>query len=244
MNNLSIKLILIGSLSFLFSCAPSGSQERGLIFDVSSELHVDNKIIGSLSEVLVLPVFVRESNAKSRNLSLNTLGIPDPQLTEQLIRALDIYTDLTISNSYLIGAKSDQNHISGVEIPQDGISPERLFKLAKEVQKASGAPNVLFALLDRSDNRTGSSMGSERSSMIQYRISVYNAASSSVIWSSAYKSKEGTLSDNLLSAKTRVGGGLKFHTVSDLINAAFRGTSFRLDEAIKQGQSRRPSINP
>lgn len=243
MNNLSIKLILIGSLSFLSACSPSGSQERGLISDVSSELHGDQKILGSLSEVLVLPVFVRKSNEQGSNMALNTLGIPDHQLTERLIRALDIYTDLSIANTY-INPKSNQSYISGVEIPQDGISPERLFKLAKEVQKASGTPNVLFALLDRSDNRTGSSMGSERSSMIQYRISLYNAASSSIVWSSAYRSKEGTLSDNLFSAKTRVGGGLKFNSVSELITAAFRGTSVRLDEEIKKGRSRKPSINP
>jgi hypothetical protein len=62
---------------------------------------------------------------------------------------------------------------------------------------------------------------------------IYDGREQAVIWSSAYKSSNNSLSDNLFSFKNRAEEGFKFKTNQDLIAAAFRGSARALNNEFR-----------
>lgn len=201
--------------------------------DVSSEKFKSFPDTHEINEVLVLPVFKRVSRAPGVTISANELGVPDLEFTNSLIRAMEIYTSLSILNPDNYG--SDGNYdLFGVQIPRVGVSQESLFRIAEKIQVNSNAKSVLFAQVDLSDQRTGGKIGSERSSNIKYRIWLFDGSQGRIIWSSAYKSKEQSLTDNLFNFGVKARKGFSFKSYHDLLTSAFRGSATELETALKK----------
>jgi hypothetical protein len=212
--------------------ACSYRNNREISADVSSEKFKSFPDTHDINEVLVLPVFKRVSRAPGVSISANELGVPDLEFTNSLIRALEIYTDLSILNPDNYGSDGVFD-LYDVEIPRIGVSQESLFRIAENVQARSNAKSVLFAQVDLSDQRTGGKVGSERSSNIKYRIWLFDGSLGRVIWSSAYQSKEQSLTDNLFSFGVKARKGFSFKSYNDLLISAFRGSATKLDAALK-----------
>jgi hypothetical protein len=218
------------------SCFSLSQSEREISVDVSSEKFKSFPVNHEINEVLVLPVFKRVSRAPGVSISANELGVPDLKFTNLLIRALEIHTTLSVINPENYG--SDGNFdLYGVEIPLIGVSQELLLRIAANVQEKSNAKSVLFTQVDLSDQRTGGKIGSERSSNIKYRIWLYDGSQRRVIWSSAYRSKEQSLTDNLFSFGVKARKGFSFQSYYDLLISAFRGSATKLEASLSDVSS-------
>jgi hypothetical protein len=228
MNKIRFSARIMCITLMLFSCSTKSDSSPLVIRNVSSEKYSSFKQVNSVNEILVLPVFKRSSipyRSKGAHLAL-----PDDDLSNLLTRILEIYSSRSIS---VLPTGSDElNDDLHVHIPSVGISQESLFKLAKKSLNKTGADSVLFSLVDMSDERTGSKIGSERSSSLRYRMWLYDGKAEAVVWSSAYKNEGGTLSDNLFSFWNRANEGFRFKSNNDLIAAAFRGSVIRLEEEL------------
>ncbi len=216
----------------LVSCSARRSEPL-IISDVSSEKHAAFNKSAGLGEVLILPVFKRVSGVPGKPSSSKQLALPDNELSELLVRAFGIYTSLYVVNSEHTDSESFTLEYD-IDIPSEGISQESLFKLAKETQDKTSYKSILFCIVDMSDERTGSRIGSERSSSLTYRIWLFDGKQQAVTWSSAYRSKDGTLSDNLFSIGSKAREGFKFKTNHDLISASFRGSAIKLEQELKK----------
>ncbi|HMO17167.1 MAG TPA: hypothetical protein PKA63_03595 [Oligoflexia bacterium] len=233
-----------GAKSLGVDNSSTGDSSLGVSSDISSDVFDGFKDEGNLNEVFVIPVLVRRGLHGSAN---NQLGVADKSLTEILIRALDIHTDLNVITDVreIIGRKNDTGKMpnsgnegtSVYEIPVSGLGQKALFGLAKRLSEETGVQSVLYAMVDQENERTGGGLGSEKSSEFRYRLWLYGSKSESVIWSSAYRSKQGTLTDNIFSARGRFTDGLAFRPFSELIEEGFRGSSRALNTLLRKKAS-------
>lgn len=209
----------------------SNSSSNAEQYDVSSEVFPSLRKVQGLNEVLVLPVLKRVSKSPGRSISGNELGVADDELSELLVRSVELHTSLQVLNSENSDLDSFVDRYK-ISLSSSGLTQESLFKIAESAMDKTGAESVLFAIVDMSDERTGGKIGSERSSELKYRMWLIESSQRSVIWSSAYRSKETTLSENLFSINKKVRNGLSFSTYSDLITVAFRGSAKRLESVL------------
>lgn len=236
-NLILLFLLLSLLLGLLQACAPAGSGDRAsrISSDISSDVYEGMSSTGRLKEVFVLPVLVRDlSNSGLASQNTAFQGIENDSFTEILLRALDIHTDLNVISDIKDLRGHEHTLKQLISIPRAGLNQKGLFSLAKQITEETGVQSVLFAMIDSSAQRTGGGLGSEKSSEFRYRIWLYGAESQSVIWSSAYKSKQGSLTDNLFSAGGRLDGGLGFRPMPELLEESFKGSARALDQVLKK----------
>jgi hypothetical protein len=151
------------------------------------------------------------------------LGIPDKCTTEMLFTAFDINTNLNLVDPISPTLKGNDYWTL---LNDNGLTKEGLFKRAGEISKSLGINNIIFCMFDSKDARTGGGYGSQRSSSLGYRIWLYDSKTDKVIWSSAYQSKEESLTSNLFEFGERLESGIGFKTSEELIRNAFRNVVF------------------
>jgi hypothetical protein len=231
---------------YLASCATSSdsksnNNEKSLkIADVSSEVskNFDPKTLTSLS---VLPVMV--SSEKE-----GTLGVPDIGLTDRLITSLQVYTQLEIETF-----KKDQKNISSNSdkankevsrlFASSGISPESLFKTAEDISESLGGSPVLYCFIINNKSMTGGGAGAEVPSDVEYRMWLYDGKLGQVVWSSAYRSKQRAVTENLFSIGDRIDSGIGFSQVNDLLSSAFRASAKKLDRLVQSRNQNTRKLN-
>ena len=194
--------------------------------DVSSEV-LEGFNVSAISSVYLMPVLAEEIGTRS-------LGVPSVQATESLMTALQVYTQLEVSGGTVKKLEKDWSGIlsqgEDTQLSQLGTSKERLFKIAQQISKDEGGIPVLFCLLQKSAERTGGEMGAEVPAQAKYRMWLYDGSVDKIVWTSAYRTKEEAVSENLFSLGTKQ--AVSFSSLRDLITAAFRGSAKSLDKLL------------
>ncbi len=227
MKNIS-KLALLAF--FMVSCSPSSNS--GLNSkpnqDVSSEV-LDGFDARNVQAIRIVPVF-------SEQLGRDALAVPDSQATDDLLTAIQVHTQLEVSGGIDRKFASNWNRLAadgeGEEISRLGTSKERLFKIAQTISKDQGGVSVLFCLLQKTAERSGSGVGSETAAKAKYRMWLYDGKLEKTVWSSAFSTKEEAVTENLFSIGSKFGSG--FSSVRDLVSAGFRGSAKSLDKLLRK----------
>lgn len=211
---------------FVLLCACSANNSKNVqASDVSSKEYSGFRS-AEVNEITLLPVFVRKKEDRLLIDPDSVLGIPDYNSTKLLASSLINFTDFEVNE-----LSDDQlNNYTN----KNGLSKEGLFKLASQVAKDENTQNVLFALVDEKDSRTGGKLGSERPTSVSYWIWLYNKKQEKIIWSSAYSSNETALTENLFELKEKLNQGFSFKTNDELLKNAFRATSESLERDINK----------
>lgn len=223
-----LKLAIIGSL--LVSCSPSSKAgfNSEASQDVSSEI-LEGFNANNIGSIYVVPVFAEQ-------IGKDSLAVPDSQATEDLLTAIQVHTQVEVAGGINRKFASSWNKIAvdaeGEQISQLGTSKERLFKIAQTTSKDEGGVPVLFCLLQKTAERSGSGVGSETAAQAKYRMWLYDGKLDKIVWSSAFRTKEEAVSENLFSIGTKFGSG--FSSVRDLVSAGFRGSAKSLDKLLRR----------
>jgi len=196
--------------------------------DVSSET-LDGFNPRNIKSIFLMPVL-------SENIGTDSFGVPNTQATDSLITALQVYTQLEVSGGMSQKSKDSWNGVitegDGAQLSQLGTSKERLFKIAQKISKDEGGAPVLFCVLQKTAERTGGGMGAEVPAQAKYRMWLYDGSVDKIVWTSAYRTKEEAVTENLFSLGTR--SGVSFSSSSDLITAGFRGSAKSLDKLLRR----------
>ncbi len=222
-------LLLTASCSTIGGSAHKKTANR----DVSSEV-LDGFDAKRLGSIFLLPVLVEDIGAQS-------FGVPSVQATDSLTTALEVYTQIEIlggvgSKDKINGFSAGDKNESSYELSQLGTSTERLFKIAQEVSKEQGNIPVLFCLLQKSKERTGSGLGAEVPAQAKYRMWLYDGKAEKIVWTSAYRTKEQAVTENLFSLGSSQ--GVSFSPLNDLITSGFRGSAKSLDKILRIKRTR------
>ncbi len=238
-------LVLLLASCATSSDSKSNNNEKSLkIADVSSEVskNFDPKTLTSLS---VLPVMV--SSEKE-----GTLGVPDIGLTDRLITSLQVYTQLEIETFKKDQKTNVSNNTSSSDKAQkevsrlftsSGISPESLFKTAENISDSLGGSPVLYCFVIKNKSMTGGGAGAEVPSDVEYRMWLYDGKLEQVVWSSAYRSKQRAVTENLFSIGDRIDSGIGFSQVNDLLSSAFRASAKKLDRLVQSKNQNTRKLN-
>jgi hypothetical protein len=214
----------------LVSCSPKTKSgiNSGPNQDVSSEI-LDGFSANNIKSVHVVPVFAEQIGRES-------LAVPDSQATDDLITAIQVHTQLEVSGGIDRKFASNWNQLAtggeGEQISQLGTSKERLFKIAQTISKEEGGIPVLFCLLQKTAERSGSGVGSETAAQAKYRMWLYDGKLDKTVWSSAFRTKEEAVTENLFSLGSKFGSG--FSSVRELVSAGFRGSAKNLDKLLRK----------
>jgi len=192
---------------------------------VSAEIYEGFKE-SEVNEVLILPLLLRSNIDGVLDSPEDVLGLPDKIATELLVNAFDVNTNLNLLDSSSPMFKSTDYWSL---LNKNGLTKEGLFKRSGEISKSLGVNHVIFCILDDKDMRTGGGYGSERSSSLSYRIWLYESKTDKIIWSSAYQSKQDSITSNLFEFGQRLESGIGFKTSEELMKIAFKNSALRLN---------------
>ena len=218
-------ITFLSLLTCFNACSTSSGASKLGKEEVSSEIYEGFKK-AHVNDVLILPVLLRSNPDGVLIDPERVLGRPDRSITNMLVSAFELNTDLSIQD-----LKGDEYWAL---LPDTGITKETLFKKATEISKSEKSPYVIFAVVDDKDARTGGGYGSQRSSSVSYRIWLYDSFTDKIIWSSAYQSNEESLTSNLFEFGQKLESGIGFKTSEELTRSAFKASAQSLKKDLSK----------
>ena len=173
--------------------------------------------------VNVIAVMPLEADTAS-NLLPNSFS----ELNQSLVQAVQRGTSLEITN--VTRTEAMNNAVKGV-----AGSAVSMRERACQVGKAVQAQGVLFGVVTKYEESSGSRFGADKLARAGFRLWLVEPATNKLLWTASYENEEQPLSDNLLRLREKVRSGVGFRSATEL-------AKFGFDSAAKDLQSRRESL--
>lgn len=150
------------------------------------------------------------------------------KLDTALIDAFELDTSVEILNK-----ESPQAVSLSVEKKwkESGAPLSRALAVGQELE----AQGVLFGVINKYVERSGSAYGASRSSELGFRLWLLDVEKRKVVWTATYRNAEQPLSENLFRVGEALQEGLKFHTTAELAASGFSSAASAF-EKLRSGQ--------